>query len=83
MAEPTTAPGPRPMVTLEAARRRATGGAGVPSPCVGVCRIDPASGWCAGCWRTLDEIAAWADADDATRLGIWARVEARQRASGC
>jgi predicted Fe-S protein YdhL (DUF1289 family) len=30
-----------------------------PSPCIGTCRIDPATGWCQGCWRTLDEIADW------------------------
>lgn len=30
-----------------------------PSPCTGVCRIDPASGWCQGCRRTLTEIADW------------------------
>jgi predicted Fe-S protein YdhL (DUF1289 family) len=29
------------------------------SPCIGVCRIDQATGWCEGCWRTLDEIADW------------------------
>lgn len=30
-----------------------------PSPCTGVCRIEPATGWCLGCRRTLDEIADW------------------------
>jgi uncharacterized protein len=30
-----------------------------PSPCTGVCRIDQATGWCAGCGRTLGEIADW------------------------
>ena len=30
-----------------------------PSPCIGVCRIDQATGWCRGCWRTLEEIADW------------------------
>jgi uncharacterized protein len=30
-----------------------------PSPCTSVCRIDPASGWCLGCARTLQEIADW------------------------
>ncbi|TSE29802.1 DUF1289 domain-containing protein [Tepidimonas charontis] len=72
------APAPRPVTLVEARRRRPAVGGGVPSPCVGVCRIDPATGWCAGCWRTLDEIAAWGGSDDATRLRIWAAVEARQ-----
>jgi predicted Fe-S protein YdhL (DUF1289 family) len=30
-----------------------------PSPCTGICRIDPATGWCEGCARTLTEIADW------------------------
>jgi predicted Fe-S protein YdhL (DUF1289 family) len=29
------------------------------SPCISICRIDPATGWCLGCKRTLDEIADW------------------------
>ena len=29
----------------------------VPSPCTRVCVIDPVSGFCRGCLRTLDEIA--------------------------
>lgn len=64
-------------ITLARARRLAPGGA-VPSPCVGVCRMSPSTGLCEGCWRTLDEIAAWSRADDAQRLRIWAAIEARQ-----
>lgn len=30
-----------------------------PSPCISICRIDPATGWCEGCKRTLEEIADW------------------------
>jgi predicted Fe-S protein YdhL (DUF1289 family) len=30
-----------------------------PSPCTGVCRIDPATRYCNGCLRTLGEIADW------------------------
>ena len=30
-----------------------------PSPCIGICRIDQATGWCQGCLRTLQEIADW------------------------
>ena len=35
----------------------------VPSPCVSVCLMDPSSDFCNGCFRTLDEIAAWSDMD--------------------
>ena len=31
----------------------------VPSPCISVCKMSPATGWCEGCARTLGEIAAW------------------------
>lgn len=31
----------------------------VRSPCVRECRLDPATGTCTGCLRTLDEIAGW------------------------
>ncbi len=42
----------------------------VASPCNNICRIDVASGWCLGCWRSIDEIAAWSKLDDARRLAI-------------
>lgn len=68
-------------LSLADALRRSPAGAPVPSPCVGVCRMDETRGLCAGCWRTLDEIAAWGAADDATRRRIWQAVEARQAAA--
>ena len=36
-----------------------TQGDGPPSPCVKVCALDPETGWCVGCARAGDEIAAW------------------------
>ncbi|MBU9194597.1 DUF1289 domain-containing protein [Burkholderia gladioli] len=53
-----------------------TAAAGVASPCTAICRIEPATGWCAGCGRTLEEIAAWRDLDDAGRRAILARIAA-------
>ena len=47
------------------------------SPCVNVCVIDPATHWCIGCGRTLDEIAGWGAADVATRRAIRARLPGR------
>jgi hypothetical protein len=43
----------------------------VPSPCISVCRMDAETGLCAGCYRTLDEIAAWGGMDDDTRRALW------------
>ncbi|WP_082594553.1 DUF1289 domain-containing protein [Sphingomonas sp. Root710] len=42
----------------------------VPSPCNQVCVIDPESGYCRGCRRTIDEIAAWAAADDRWKQSV-------------
>ena len=50
----------------------------VRSPCIAVCRIDPASGLCEGCARTLDEIADWGTMDDEGRLAVWARIVRRR-----
>jgi predicted Fe-S protein YdhL (DUF1289 family) len=32
----------------------------IKSPCVSICVMDPATGWCEGCYRTLAEIGGWA-----------------------
>ncbi|MCW5610062.1 MAG: DUF1289 domain-containing protein [Rubrivivax sp.] len=50
----------------------------VPSPCISVCRMDAASGWCEGCLRTLDEIAAWSLLDDEGKRAVWAQLPARR-----
>ncbi len=51
------------------------------SPCISVCRIDAASGFCEGCLRTIDEIAHWSLLDDDERRTILAEVAQRRRAS--
>lgn len=52
--------------------------AAVPSPCVNVCRMDAASGLCSGCWRTIDEIAAWSTLDDDAKRQVWQAIELRK-----
>ena len=52
----------------------------LPSPCISVCRMDAASGFCEGCLRTIDEIAAWGMMDDPGRRAVWLRIEERARA---
>ncbi len=56
----------------------ASSAAGVPSPCISVCRIDEASGLCVGCLRTLDEIATWSVLDDDGRRDVLAAIERRR-----
>ncbi len=55
----------------------AEAGVPVPSPCISVCRMDTASGLCAGCLRSLDEIAAWSTLHDAARRDVWSRIAQR------
>lgn len=40
------------------------------SPCVGVCSINPVTGYCEGCLRTLTEIAQWRSYSHAERRQI-------------
>jgi predicted Fe-S protein YdhL (DUF1289 family) len=47
------------------------------SPCVNVCTIEPASGLCVGCLRTLTEIAQWASLSEGDRARIMAELPAR------
>lgn len=48
------------------------------SPCVGVCRMDPGQGWCAGCFRTLEEIAGWSRYEAATKRVVLRRIAKRR-----
>lgn len=54
----------------------------VTSPCTSVCRMDPASGWCVGCLRTIDEIASWSTMDDEARREVWQRLVQRREQVG-
>ena len=47
------------------------------SPCVGLCKLDQATGFCLGCARTGDEIATWRDTTGAVRAAVWAALPAR------
>ncbi len=49
--------------------------ASIPSPCTKVCELDPKSGYCRGCLRTIDEIAGWLDFSDEEKLSLLARLE--------
>ena len=52
------------------------------SPCNGVCRIDPATGWCQGCRRTLGEIADWAMLSVPEKQAVLRALAAREREAG-
>ena len=67
-----------PAAKLVLARsRQLPAGEPVPSPCVSVCRMDALSGLCEGCFRTLDEIAAWSRLEDDGKRAAWALIAER------
>ncbi|RYF17078.1 MAG: DUF1289 domain-containing protein [Comamonadaceae bacterium] len=51
----------------------------VPSPCISICRMDPDTELCVGCFRTLDEIAAWGMAGEDDRRALWKILAERAR----
>ncbi|UIJ45019.1 DUF1289 domain-containing protein [Sphingomonas cannabina] len=52
----------------------------VQSPCINVCVLDPATGWCLGCGRSGDEVEEWSSITDARRQAILDRLPARLEA---
>ena len=48
------------------------------TPCVNICLLDAAAGLCAGCGRTMEEIARWSALSDAERRAIMAALPARK-----
>jgi len=49
----------------------------VPSPCTRVCVIDPVSGFCRGCRRTIDEITDWGRKTPDERRAVLKALESR------
>ncbi len=53
----------------------------VASPCINICQMEEASGWCRGCLRTLDEIAFWSVLDDDDKRAVLAELARRRQAA--
>jgi uncharacterized protein len=49
----------------------------VMSPCINVCVLDPATGWCLGCGRSGGEVEEWAGTTDERRQAILDQLPAR------
>jgi predicted Fe-S protein YdhL (DUF1289 family) len=49
----------------------------IATPCTKICIIDPVSGLCRGCARSLDEIAGWTSLSDRQRAQIMAELPQR------
>jgi len=54
--------------------------AAIETPCLKVCIVDPQSGRCIGCARTLAEIAGWTAYSEAERARIMAELPRRAEA---
>ncbi len=68
-------------MSIGAHRRPAAGQVDhVPSPCVSVCVLDASGVVCLGCFRTLDEIAAWSLLDADAKRGVLAALPERRSA---
>jgi predicted Fe-S protein YdhL (DUF1289 family) len=50
----------------------------IASPCVKICVMDAERHYCAGCLRTLDEIARWSEMTDAERGKVIAELPERR-----
>ncbi len=63
-----------PILRCESADRRRPV---IESPCTRVCTLDPASGPCLGCGRSLAEITRWTQMSDAERERLVAELGRR------
>ncbi len=49
-----------------------------PSPCVSICKLNKATGFCDGCFRTQDEIASWPYLDYEDKITMLDKLKDRQ-----
>ena len=54
----------------------------VESPCVRECVIEPHTGYCRGCFRTLNEISFWASYTPEEKQRVVERLPARAAQAG-
>ncbi len=47
------------------------------SPCIGVCAINDANGFCQGCYRTVEEIREWWNMSDQERDKVMSALDQR------
>ena len=52
------------------------------SPCINVCRLDPMTQACVGCYRTIEEIAGWMSYSEDQKAAIRSVLPARRAKYG-
>ena len=51
------------------------------TPCVKICVVDPQSGLCIGCGRSIAEISLWPEMSDEERRAVMSGLSARTAAT--
>lgn len=49
----------------------------IESPCIGVCSVNPVTGYCYGCSRTQQEMTEWWTMSDTEKLKLIEELEKR------
>lgn len=53
----------------------------VASPCVNICQMNPETGYCIGCMRTIGEIADWLEMTNEEKRQVLNQLEERRKAA--
>ena len=53
----------------------------VASPCVNICQMNPETGYCIGCMRTIDEITDWLEMTNVEKGQVLNQLEERRKAA--
>jgi predicted Fe-S protein YdhL (DUF1289 family) len=56
---------------------QSTNGQEPASPCIGICKLHPETNLCEGCFRTIDEIAAWGQYSPKEKQQVLNHIEHR------
>lgn len=51
----------------------------IETPCIGVCTMDDNTGFCLGCYRSLEEIQNWWDMSDEQCAQVMAQLDQRMQ----
>lgn len=53
----------------------------VQSPCIGVCSMNESTGFCHGCYRTIEEIKGWNNMDNTAKAALVKTLADRETAA--
>ena len=50
----------------------------IESPCIDICQLNPSTGICTGCFRTMDEISLWIELSDDEKREVLRLAKGRE-----